>query len=111
MAETTVYTVARTRYGAILEIGDLRLEAGSPHIDRGVVRATLSAWNGVLLYRDTANLTSSRMRARTVAALAERCVIVADGALIALDEACRRTPPGNAEHTTPDGGRTFRKRS
>src|SRR4051812_22907855 len=60
------YAITRTRDAAILVIGDLRLEATSPRIDRGIVRATLSAWNGSLVHRDTANLTSARSRQKLV---------------------------------------------
>ena len=98
----TAYTIGRTRYAASLELGDLRLEAASPHIDHGVVRATLSAWNGALLFRDAVNLTSARSRHGTSqTTLPKKASSLEDDALVALEEACRRRPPE---------GRTRRRR-
>jgi hypothetical protein len=96
----TAYAVKRTRFGASLQLGEIRLDAESPHVDRGVVRATLSAWNGALLYRDAVNLTSERARQRTRNKLAEASVAVEDGALVALDQACRMAPPAEEPATT-----------
>jgi hypothetical protein len=98
------YEGARTRYGAVLNIGEYRFEAMSPHIDRGVVRATLSVWNGRILFHDTVNLTSKSRRKATVVDLAEAGVIVNEGTLLALEQICRRRPPEAAEQHTRDGG-------
>lgn len=98
------YIASRTRFGAVLTVGDYQIEAGSPYVDRGVVRATLSVMNGSLVYRDTANLTSSRRRAAIIAELAELGVQVDEGVLIALDEACRRKAPDPPEKDKGDGG-------
>src|SRR5689334_8149344 len=101
------YTAARTRFGATLQLDDIRLDADSPHIDRSVVRCTLSAWNGTLLYRDRANLTSGQARQKTLAGLAAKGVEIAEDALVALDQACRTPPPNDPEPTRGDGGTHF----
>jgi hypothetical protein len=93
------YGVKRTRFGASLQLEEIRLDAESPRLDHGIVRATLSAWNGALLYRDAVNLTSERARQRTRGKLAEVGVEVADGALVALDQACRMAPPAEEPAT------------
>jgi hypothetical protein len=90
---TTTYVVTRTAHAADLVLGDITIEADSPHVDRGIVRATLSAYNGSLLFRSTANLTSERARRQLLTKLAERGVEIDDGALVALEEGCRRQPP------------------
>jgi hypothetical protein len=88
------YVITRTRDTATLELGDTRLEAESPRVDRGTVRATLSVWNGSLIFRSSANLTSLRSRRRLISELAEKGVELDDDALMALEEGCRRRPPG-----------------
>ena len=98
------YLASRTRFGAIMSVGEYQLEAGSPHIDRGVVRATLTVSNGSLLYRDTVNLTSSRRRLGVVKTLADLGVEIDQNVLIALDEACRRKAPDPPEKKECDGG-------
>jgi hypothetical protein len=107
--------VTRIKYGWQVIIGDLTLEAESPHFDRGAIRATLTVRNHTaIFYRDTTNLTSAKTRERILKQLQEKQLPIEDRVLIALDEACRTSRP-TAEDASKnlwrDGGVTFRKRS
>ena len=93
MADSHSIHVSRISYGWRVELGELKLDAESPHIDRGAIRATLTVRNGTAIYfRDTANLTSLRARTRIMQQLSDRGVTIEDRAIIALDEACRTRP-------------------
>jgi hypothetical protein len=86
--------------------GDLTLDAESPHFDRGAIRATLMVRNHTTIYfRDSANLTSQRVRTRIIKQLAEKELTLNEHAIIALDEACR-TRPARQDHkyARRDGG-------
>ena len=82
--------VQRIPRGWCVEVNHLTVSAESPHFDRGAIRAALTVRNGVAIYyRDTANLTSQRIRTQIIRALAEKEVMLDERILIALDEACR----------------------
>src|SRR5215207_7847487 len=84
------FEVVRTRTGWQITLDSLVLDVASPRIDRGAVRAALTvASNGVIVHRDTVNLTSARSRAALIRTLAAREIVVDDKVLIALDQACR----------------------
>jgi hypothetical protein len=101
------YSVMRTGSGWMVKNGVVSLDADSPHIDRGQIRAVLSIRQGdLILYRSTANLTSERSRRKVVAALADKDVTLDDGLLIALDDACRTRPEG-AHEKNYGGGSNF----
>jgi hypothetical protein len=97
--------IARINSGWRVGFGELRLDAQSPHFDRGAIRATLTVRNGTAIYfRDTVNLTSARARTRILQQLTEKGVTIEDRALIALDEACRTRPRSGEEKVVCDGG-------
>jgi DeoR-like helix-turn-helix domain len=105
MVDGSNIEIARITSGWRVEWGGLRLDAESPHFDRGAIRATLTVRNGAAIYfRDTANLTSARVRARVIRQLAEKGVTLEDRAIIALDEACRIWPRPPEENVVCDGG-------
>jgi hypothetical protein len=107
MADSTNIEVVRINSGWRVDIGELRLDAESPHVDRGAIRATLTARNGTAIYfRDTANLTSARTRKQILQHLAEKGVMIDERAIIALDEACR-TRARPRENVVCDGGAYF----
>src|SRR5689334_2545746 len=102
------FEVVRTRTGWQITLGSLVLEVASPRVDRGAIRAALTVTsNGVIVHRDTVNLTSARSRAALIRSLAEREIVLDDRVLIALDQACRsgagpaRTKPSETAPTTP----------
>src|SRR5439155_8937667 len=69
------FDLNRTGSGWRLDAGGYLVEADSPRLDGGVVRVALTVRrDGVVLYRDTANLTSGRTRARVLGTLAERAI-------------------------------------
>lgn len=88
-----VYAVIRTQHAAEIVLGEIRFEANTPRIEKGEVKAVLSVWNGALLHQGSINLSSVRTRGRLIATLAEKGVTVDDGALVALEQGCRRHPP------------------
>ena len=107
MVDGSNIEIARIRSGWRVDWGEVRLDAESPHFDRGAIRATLTVRNGAAIYfRDTANLTSARARARIIQQLAEKGVTIEDRAIIALDEAYRTRPRPPEEqvvrHEGPD---------
>jgi hypothetical protein len=105
MVDGSKIEIARITSGWRVELGELRLDAESPHFDRGAIRATLTVRNGTAIYfRDTANLTSARARVRIIQQLAEKGVTLEDRAIIALDEACRIRPRPCEEKVVCDGG-------
>jgi hypothetical protein len=107
MADSPRIEVARINSGWRVDLGELRLDAESPHFDRGVIRATLTARNGTAIYfRDTANLTSARTRKQILQHLAEKGVMIDERVIIALDEACR-TRPRQEEKVACDGDPSF----
>jgi len=84
----------RTETGWRVELDALALEVDNPHGDAGVIRAVLTIWrNGVIHYRDRVNLTSAKTRARLIAKLADKNIVLDERVLVALDEVCRRPPP------------------
>ncbi|RIK45856.1 MAG: hypothetical protein DCC58_05100 [Chloroflexi bacterium] len=84
------YVVQATRTGWILANGAISLEADSPHLDRGAVRATLTVRrDDGIVYRSTTNLTSETARRHVLARLAEKSVTLDDPLLVALEDACR----------------------
>ncbi len=105
MAETPI-EVIRSRYGWRVTLGDLTLDAESPHYDRGIIRATLTVRNHTAIYfRDNANLTSQRARTRVIQQLAAKDLTLDERAIIALDEACRTRPrPNEQKKLLCDGG-------
>jgi hypothetical protein len=105
MAETQV-EVIRIKYGWRVALGDLTVDAESPHFDRGAIRATLTVRNHTAIYfRDSANLTSQRARTRILQQLAEKGLTLDEWAMIALDEACRTRPRTNDQkQMSRDGG-------
>ena len=105
MVDDSKIEIARITSGWRVELGELRLDAESPHFDRGAIRATLTVRNGTAIYfRDTANLTSARARVRIIQQLAEKGVTLEDRAIIALDEACRMRPRLCEEKLVCNGG-------
>jgi hypothetical protein len=107
--------VERITYGWRTVIGEITLEAESPHFDRGAIRAALTVRNHTVIYfRDTVNLTSAKTRGRILKHLLEKEVALQENVLIALDEACRTSRPTSAaasQDTRGDGGVTVRKMS
>lgn len=105
------FDVIPTRHGCRLDAGDLAIEAESPYLDRGVIRATLTVrQDGAIHHRDTVNLTSERSRAKLLAKLAEKAIDLDERAIVALDEACRARPSFNgdeAQKKTCDGAPVF----
>ena len=90
----------RIKHGWRITHEELTLDAESPRVDQGVVRTTLTVSNHcVIHYRDTANLTSARARARILKTLTAKGVAIPENVLIALDEACRSKPAPQAEQT------------
>jgi hypothetical protein len=84
------FEVVRTRMGWQITLGSLVLDVASPRIDRGAIRAALTITDsGVIVHRDTVNLTSARSRAALISALAKRDISLDEKVLIALDQACR----------------------
>jgi hypothetical protein len=83
-----IITPTRIKHGWQVTQGDLTLDAEHPHFDRGAIRTALTVRNcTAIYYRDTANLTSARSRARIVQTLAKTDVHLTEEALIALSEA------------------------
>jgi len=104
MADDPKIDVTRINYGWRVTRGDLSLDAESPHFDRGAIRATLTVRNHTAIhFRDTANLTSERARARILQKLTAKGVSLDERLIIALDEACR-TRPHPRENIVCDGG-------
>lgn len=96
---TTTYEPIPNERGWILRCEGLELEAASPYVDHGQVRAVLTVrQSNVIFYRTTTNLTSERARAKVLAALDGRGITLDDGALVALDEACRQPRPRATTH-------------
>src|SRR5262245_18941938 len=105
MASIPSIEATRINYGWRVESGNLKVDAESPHFDRGAIRATLTVRNGTAIYfRDTANLTSARARDRIIQQLAEKGVMLEDRDVIALDEACRIRQKPPDEQVVCDGG-------
>jgi hypothetical protein len=108
-------TVERITYGWRTVIGEITIDAESPHFDRGAIRATLTVRNHTAIYfRDTANLTSAKTRGRILKHLLDKEIALQENVLIALDEACRTSGPTAADaslNTRSDGGVTVRKSS
>jgi hypothetical protein len=70
------------------------VEVTSARFDQGLIRATLTVRrDGVLLHRNTVNLTSARARNKTLAELNEKGIKVDEQVLVAFDEACRQPRP------------------
>ena len=99
------FEARRTRTGWKVAVDALVVEAASPRIDRGAIRAARTVTSGgAIIHRDTVNLTSARSRAALRATMVERGIELDDGALIALDQACRSS--GEAARTKPAGRAT-----
>jgi hypothetical protein len=82
------------------------LEVQGARLDRGVIRATLTARIGnTIVCRDTVNLTSERTRARVIEQLAAKGISIDEGPLVALDEACRVGRPDGCD-APPDAAGT-----
>jgi hypothetical protein len=105
--------VERITYGWRTVIGEITIEAESPHFDRGAIRAILTVRNHTAIYfRDPVNLTSAKTRGRILKHLLEKEVGLQENVLIALDEACRTSRPTSAaasQDTRGDGGGLFGK--
>lgn len=98
------YTLSRIPYGWMIQSGIVSLEAVSPHIDRGQIRAVLTVrQDDLILYRNTTNLTSERSRSKVVTSLSDKGVTLSDSVLVALDDACRQPPEPEPEKVC-DGG-------
>lgn len=102
MAETfdVTYTVGTWSLAA----GGLVFEAAHPVHDRGVIRVLLTVLNnGALVYRDRVNLSSQHGRHRVLKTLRQSAEVeIPETALLALDEAIRRTPRTKAENAQRD---------
>jgi hypothetical protein len=62
--------------------------------DRRGIHTTLTVRRGdALAFRDRVNLTAATARRRVLAALARKDISLTDKALVALEEACRTSPP------------------
>src|SRR5690349_16574181 len=84
----------------------LTLDAEAVRLDRGIVRATLSVYRaGEIVFRDSANLTTSRGRAKVLAALAKKGVEADEDLLLGLDEASRQPagPDAPKNRANPSG--------
>jgi hypothetical protein len=91
-------------------VGDITIEAESPHFDRGAMRVTLTVRNHTaIFFRDTANLTSVNVRERILKQLTEKKVSLEESVIIALDEACRTSRPSadTLSKKMCDGGGDF----
>ena len=102
------FEVVRTRTGWQITLDSLVLDVASPRLDRGAIRAALTVTSdGVIIHRDTVNLTSARSRATLIRTLAARETMLDDKVLIALDQACRsgtgatRTKTDNSAPAAP----------
>jgi hypothetical protein len=105
-------SLVRIPYGWRAVLGEVTLDAESPHFDRGAIRATLTIRDGhnKIYVRDTVNLTSSRIRQKILQKLAEKSLALEESVLIALDEACRTARPRSGdrqENVRRDGGGDF----
>lgn len=97
------FEVVRTRSGWQIKLDSLVVDVASPRVDRGAIRAALTVTNnGVIVYRDTVNLTSARSRTALIQTLAGREIMLDEKVLIALDEACRSGT--GAARKKPDDG-------
>jgi hypothetical protein len=77
------------------------LEVVGYRVRDGIVRAALTlSRSGVVLSHDAVTLTSARNRANFIRRLADRGVAVPEGALLALDAACREA---NNDRARDDG--------
>jgi hypothetical protein len=89
------FDVSITPQGWSISRDNFRLEATGIIRDRGNVKATVSVYNlqtQKLLYRDNVNLTGEKSRQRFLKSLQQNGGEVPLKALLALDEAIRRTP-------------------
>ena len=100
--------IERIKYGWRTVVGEITVDAESPHFDRGAIRATLTVRNHTaIFYRDTTNLTSAKTRGRILTQLLEKKVDLQEHVLIALDEACRTsrlTADDSSQNMRRDGG-------
>ena len=93
-----------TKTGLRISADGLILDAENPHRDRGAIRVVLTVrQGGLIVYRDTVNLTSGRARERIVRTLAEKGIPLDPQVLVILDEVCRTKPPSSETHLG-DGG-------
>ena len=87
------YELETTQTGCAARLeGDLSVEIERPHLDKAILRGTLTVRRKMkVIHRDTVNLTSERARKKLIDRLVAEKVEIGDGKLlVALDEACRR---------------------
>jgi hypothetical protein len=101
------FEISVTSHAWTLTVGSFRLEATGVIRDRGNIRVTLSVYGLkegklLLLHRDNVNLTGEKARQRLLKRLKELSIEIEEKALLALDEAIRRTPAPSRNGHSPD---------
>ena len=96
------FEATRVPGGWRVDIDDLLIPAQSPQLHRSSIRTALTARrNGTILWTQNVNLTSDKSRRAFLKALAEKQTFPPEAVLIALEDVCRRKPPGKVGDVPP----------